>query len=172
MKPWISRGIACSIHVTSGRCRGPFRAAACALALLAASAASADLPDEHAASRARWDAANVAAYEYAYHKFCECHEESPPETVVAVNGASVVRVYHRHADSEREVPAREGSLEYYWTVDDLFALVESAAARNATVRASYDPALGHPTRVYIDYDPALVGDELDVRLTRLDLVSR
>ena len=114
----------------------------------------------------------MTGYEYAYHKFCECHGESPPETVVTVSGARVVRVYHRHADSEREVPAREGSLEYYWTVDDLFDLIESAAARDATVRASYDMALGHPTRVYIDYDLALVGDEVDVRLTRLDVAAR
>jgi hypothetical protein len=146
--------------------------AASAVTFLASTAASADLPSEHAASRARWAAADVGAYEYAYHKFCECHEESPPETVVAVRGAAVIRVHHRHPDSEREVPAREGSLAYYWTIDDLFALVESAAARNATVRASYDATLGHPTRVYIDYDAALVGDEVDVRLTRLDLASQ
>jgi hypothetical protein len=143
-----------------------------AVTLLASTVSAADLPSEHAASRARWAAAEVDAYEYAYHKYCECHEESPPETVVAVSGAAVVGVHHRHPDSEREVPAREGSLEYYWTVDDLFALVESATARDATVRASYDATLGHPTRVYIDYDPALVGDEVDVRLTRLDVVSR
>lgn len=147
-------------------------AVACGAAMLAFTALAADPPANHAASLERWAAANVAEYEYAYHKYCECHEESPPETVVTVSAAKVVRVHHRHAGSEREVPAREGSLEYYWTVPDLFALVESAASRGLTVLASYDEMLGHPTRVYIDYDPALVGDEVDVRLTRLDVVSR
>jgi hypothetical protein len=72
-----------------------------------------------------------------------------------------------HADSTREVPAREGSLALYWTVDDLFALIVWATERDATVRARYDEALGYPTAIFIDYDTALIGDELDVRLTRL-----
>lgn len=158
-KRWISRAIACSMRTSS---------LAVALAALTAATEAAE-PPAHAASRELWAAAGVGAYEYAYHKFCECHEESPPETVVTVRDASVIRVHHRHAASEREVPAREGSLEYYWTVEDLFALIETGAERGATVRARYDESLGYPNYVYVDYDPDLVGDEVDVRLTRLDV---
>jgi hypothetical protein len=123
--------------------------------------------DELQASWARWKAAGVASYEYGYNKFCECHRDTPPETVVVVAEGAVERVYHLYGDSASEVPAREGSTDLYWTIEDLFRLIEGALERNATVRARYDAALGYPNAVYVDYDANFVGDEIDVRLTRL-----
>ena len=121
--------------------------------------------------RARWQSAALSGYEYGYHKYCDCHRESPPETVVTVRGGSVTGVRHRPAGTTTEVPAAEKNLEYYWTVDGLFALIASAQERGVQVRASYDAELGFPREIYIDYDTKLIGDELDVRLTsvtRLD----
>lgn len=168
MKLWITRGTVCSTATTEALRLWRIGAASMALLPIGLHAA---LPDEHEASRARWASIGADSYEYAYHKFCECHGEAPPETVVTVRDDEIVRVHHRHEGSGREVPAREGSLAYYWTVEDLFALIEAAAERDATVRARYDAERGHPVHVFIDYDPALVGDEIDVRLTRLDLGS-
>lgn len=158
---FISRGVACSTGLGT--------LVAALTALVAAQAAE---PPEHRESRDRWARAGIGDYEYAYNKFCECYDKAPPETVVTVRDAGVVRVYHLHADSDRQVPAREGSLDYYWTVDDLFALIEAGAERGATVRARYDDTLGYPTYVYVDYDAGLVGDEVDVRLVRFDVVSQ
>jgi hypothetical protein len=123
------------------------------------------------AARARWQSATLAAYEYGYHKYCECHRESPPETVVTVSGGNVTRVRHRLAGSDVEVPAADKNFQYYWTVEGLFDLIASALDRGVQVRASYDAALGFPREVFIDYDTDFIGDELDVRLTavtRLD----
>jgi hypothetical protein len=113
-------------------------------------------------------AAGVASYEYGYNKYCDCHRDTPPETVVVVDGGAVERVYHLYAGSTREVPAREGSTDLYWTIEDLFRLIEGALERNATVRARYDATLGYPTAVYVDYAADVIGDEIDVRLTRLN----
>ena len=129
--------------------------------------ADAELDD----ARARWQTAGLASYEYGYHKYCECHRDSPPETVVTVRDGSVVGVRHRPAGSDTEVPAADKNFEYYWTVDGLFRLIASAQERGVEVRASYDDALGYPREVYIDYDANFIGDELDLRLTavtRLD----
>ena len=142
-----------------------------ALSLLASLPAAGAAQDELAAHRATWQAAQVQRYSYGYRKFCECHRDAPPETVVTVDGGSISRVYHRHDDSEREVPAREGSTDLYWTIDDLFDLIASAMAREAEVRVNYDAALGYPTSLYIDYDAGYVGDELDIRLTGLDVLD-
>ncbi len=117
-------------------------------------------------NRSRWRAAGIDDYEYGDHRFCECYRRAPPETIVTVRQGKVVRVHHRHADSSREVPAREGSLQWYWTIDDLFALIEFATDREAQIRVRYDENLGYPVQVYVDYDSELVGDEIDVRLTR------
>lgn len=115
----------------------------------------------------RWRAANLADYEYGYQKFCECHRESPPETLVTVRSGEVVGVRHRPRGVDFEVPAEARNLEFYWTVDGLFALLESALAREAEVRVQYHATLGYPTELYIDYDRELIGDELDLKLTRV-----
>ena len=142
--------------------------AAAAVAALASSSARADAALDDA--RARWRSAALTNYEYGYHKFCECHRESPPETVVTVRDGSVVGVRHRPAGSTTEVPAAD-RIEYYWTVEGLFELIASAQSRGVEVRASYDGELGFPREIYIDYDADFIGDELDLRLmsvTRLD----
>jgi hypothetical protein len=140
-----------------------------AIGLAAALPALADAALDGA--RARWKSAALSSYEYGYHKYCDCHRESPPETVVTVRDGSVTGVRHRPAGTTTEVPAAEKNFEYYWTVDGLFALIASAQDRGVQVRASYDAELGFPREIYIDYDTKLSGDELDVRLTsvtRLD----
>lgn len=147
------------------------RAAAAAVVLAAAMPALADPELDEA--RARWQSAALARYEYGYHKYCECHRESPPETVVTVREGAVTGVRHRPAGSTAEVPADDENFEYYWTVDGLFGLIASALDRGVQVRAAYDAALGYPREIYIDYDAGFIGDELDLRLThvaRLDAV--
>ena len=124
------------------------------------------------AARAKWRAAKLVSYEYGYHKFCECHRDSPPETVVSVKDGQVVNVRHRPAGFPNEVPAAEKNFEYYWTVDGLFDLIAAAQSRRVDVRADYDSAIGYPTRIYIDYDPAVIGDELDLRLTSVTALGR
>ena len=133
--------------------------------LLAFPAAAAFADAELDAARARWQSAALAAYEYGYHKYCECYRDSPPETTVTVRDGEVIGVRHRPAGSATEVPAADKNLEYYWTMDGLFALIASAQQRGVEVRAQYDATLGYPREVYIDYDANFIGDELDVRLT-------
>jgi hypothetical protein len=139
------------------------RAGLCAALALAATSALADA--ELDGARTRWESAALRGYEYGYHKFCECHRDSPPETTVTVRDGEVVGVRHRPAGSATEVPAADKNLGYYWTVDGLFALIASAQQRGVEVRAQYDAVLGYPREVYIDYDSDFIGDELDVRLT-------
>lgn len=139
----------------------------CLVTLLASaqSAQSAAIDDLRQAEAA-WQGAAIADYEYGYNKYCDCHRENPPETLVTVSANAVVNVRHRPQDSDRIVPAEPRNFPLYWTIDDLFVLVESALSRDAVVRADYDRALGYPTSIYIDYDAALIGDEVDVRITR------
>ena len=143
-----------------------FAAAACVA--LAATAQ----PTDFAAARNAWRRAALADYEYGYRKYCACHPDSPPETIVTVRGRAVVGVRHRPVDSTNEVPGKPGSEQYYWTIDDLFELIASARARGAVVRATYDAERGFPREIHIDYDKNAIGDELDVVLTTVTPLAR
>lgn len=147
--------------------RSAIVAAAVTLMSLQARADEADLEALESA-RGLWQMAQAGDYRYSYQKYCECNREEPPTTVVTVRQGSIQSVYHLHSDSEREVPAREGSLDLYWTVDDLFDKLASAYRRDAVVRVTYEPTAGYPVSLFIDYDPGFIGDETDLRLTRFE----
>ena len=121
-------------------------------------------------ARALWAGAHDGDYRYSYQKFCECYPGEPPLTVVTGTDGSVERVFHRHGDSEREVPARDGSYSLYWTVDELFDKLAAAYDAGAVVRAEFDEDTGFPVTLYIDYDPGFVGDETDLRLTGVEIL--
>ena len=147
------------------------RASAALAAALVAAASLADEAglEELAAARERWQSTESRDYVFAYRKYCECNRDEPPETVVTVAGGRIVSVSHRHEDTGTEVPAREGSLELYWTIDGLFDKLARALANDAVVRVAYDPRQGYPTSLFIDYAPALIGDETDLRQIRVEV---
>ncbi|HEX6992548.1 MAG TPA: DUF6174 domain-containing protein [Gammaproteobacteria bacterium] len=118
--------------------------------------------------RRLWEQAAINAYVYAYQKYCECHPETPPETYVTVRGAKVVDVRHQPYGFDHYVPAEPRNFEWYWTIDDLFDLVGHALERGSVVRVDFDSTLGFPTHVFIDHDADLIGDEVDVRVTKLE----
>lgn len=125
--------------------------------------------EQLAAARERWQSAQSGDYVLAYRKYCDCNRDQPPETVVTVADGRIVSVAHRHEDTGTEVPAREGSLDLYWTVDALFDKLAAALAGAAVVRVVYEPEQGNPTSLFIDYAPALVGDETDLRQMRVEV---
>ena len=124
-----------------------------------------------AAAKRSWRSAGLASYEYGYRKYCECHPDTPPETVVTVRDGRVVGVRHRPVGYDREVPAEARNLQYYWTVDGLFDLLAAAYQRGAEVRVKYDASRGFPTEIYVDYDTNAIGDELDLKLTQVTPLS-
>lgn len=121
--------------------------------------------EEH---RSLWERAAIGAYVYAYNKYCECHPETPPETYVTVRADQVVDVRHQPFGFDHYVQAEPRNFEWYWTIEQLFDLVDNALARGSVVRVEFDAALGFPTHVFIDYDENLIGDEVDVRVTKLE----
>ena len=127
------------------------------------------LAQQLAAAQGTWQQARISQYVYGYNKFCECHAETPPETLVSVASNVVTDVRHRMAKTGDIVLADAKNLDLYWTVDDLFALLERATTHaTAAVMADFDPESGVPRRIYIDYLPDLIGDEVDVRITRFE----
>src|SRR5690606_24201085 len=89
--------------------------AAAAPVLAASSPAFAQEADALREHRLLWSAAAVDDYEYGYNKFCECHREAPPETLVTVREGEVVGVRHRHPETDTVIEAEQRNLEWYWT---------------------------------------------------------
>lgn len=123
------------------------------------------------AYRALWHAAAVSDYEYSYQRVCECHPDQSADTIVTVRDGSVVAVRYARPGYEEQVALQPEKLSWFRTIDDLFSLVATAQASAATVRVTYDAQHGFPRSIYIDYVTDLVGDEVELAVTRFDPVD-
>ena len=123
--------------------------------------------DELAAYRSVWEAAGISSYEYRYEKICDCHRDTPAETIVTVENGLVVGVRYDRDDYLSEIPVVADQYRWFRTIDDLFVLVEKASRGAATLRVAYDQKLGYPAYIYIDYDHGMVGEEVELEVVSL-----
>ena len=158
------------------RCRPPVRrgiasgwGAAAALLFLLGGAARAQPPAEALENaRARWQASRITSYELAYKKHCPCYRDEPATTIVTVTDGQITRVRYRHDGANEDVEIAADRIQRYWTVPDLFEVIAAALADRAVdLRATYEGARGLPTYLYLDYDRASVGDEIELRVSEL-----
>ncbi len=113
---------------------------------------------------ARWLAAGLQDYRFEYLERCECSLALVEPAVVEVRGGRVREVTYRSSGLAAPSDARA----LFPTIEDLFARIEDAIAREAAMLVvSYDPELGYPTQIEIDYDLQVVDDEVSIDATGL-----
>jgi len=115
-----------------------------------------------------WRAANLSDYEYSYQRVCECHPDESADTIVTVRDGVVVGVRYARPGYDEQIALEPEKLSWYRTIEDLFSLVATAESSAATVRVTYDSQRGFPRSIYIDYVTDLVGDEVELAVTRFD----
>lgn len=112
------------------------------------------------AARERWEAAGMSGYQMTLRRTCFC--PSPDYTgpfAVTVEGGELAAV---QLDGAR-VDAERGM-----TVDGLFDLIEDAYTRRAqSVTVAFNPELGYPTNVSIDYSFQMADEEIGYMVSDL-----
>lgn len=103
----------------------------------------------------RWAAAGIADYDMTYQELCFC-----PQAVVTVvvRGGEVVETsVEQEPETSWEPEGR--------TVEDLFGEIRQAVETDAhEIQATYDPATGRPTRLWIDQVAAMADEEHGVEV--------
>lgn len=120
-------------------------------------------PERVEQARGRWDAAAPAAYRFTLHRSCFCPPEFRGPFLVTVRDGHVAAVEYEGApiDAERAL-----------TVDDLFTLLAEAYGRDAErVEATFDPDLGYPTSLFVDYEAQMADEEVGYTVTALRPLS-
>jgi hypothetical protein len=103
-----------------------------------------------ATARARWAARGPDSYAVTVTRSCECLPEASGSVRVTVKSKTVEsRIY---TSSGAAVTAQYASA--FPSVEELFAMIDEAIRRGASVEVKYDPTLGYPTR-FADGDPAV-----------------
>lgn len=123
-------------------------------------------PDSERFSRnlAKWEAAGLTDYEYAYQRTCFCPPELTRAVRLEVREGEVVA--GNFLDTEEAVP--DTALTRYPVIEDLFQEVRQALEGGAdSVFVAYHPELGYPTEAYIDFARMAIDEEQGFTATDL-----
>ncbi|MEL6615008.1 MAG: DUF6174 domain-containing protein [Bacteroidota bacterium] len=114
--------------------------------------------EDVADARANWAASGAERYTMVQTRICFCSEDWRGPFDVRVEGGAVVNV---------EFDGDDVPTERALSIDALLDLLDDALDRNAAiVRAAFDPDLGIPVSVQIDYDVRIADEEVDYTVER------
>lgn len=118
-------------------------------------------------SRALWARANVRDYAYTVRVGAFVPSAGLPARVTVRNGRTTTIT---PADGTADPLPDNGSYFVpFATVGSLFAVVQEAMNKRAdSLDVDYDPVLGYPARISIDYIHLAVDDEVDVYVTQFE----
>ena len=112
--------------------------------------------DELDRNRTLWEARGADDYAYWYYRACANCEGNLPARVTVKNGVARSEV--------------RGSAS---TIDGWFGVIQGAIDKGAArVDVTYDPQLGYPAKVFIDYDADVADEELRVEISRYQLLTQ
>ena len=104
----------------------------------------------------RWERSGITNYTYRAAWRCFCLPEYVALVDVQVVSGQVTGTEFGEAGFSGDVP----SPQRFGAVTDLFAFIEDAFEQGAArVDVEYDPMLGYPTEVFVDYDERIIDEE-------------
>lgn len=141
----------------------PRAAVLCLLVALSATSACGLLDASHGVEREAddhfdtWRAKGPKAYAYRLAQLCFCAPDFTATYRVEVASGQVVGI--RNAETGAPPPT-----DYHArTVPELFAVIYDAVDRDADrIEVEYDPTLGYPTTIFIDYEEQAADEELRI----------
>jgi hypothetical protein len=111
-------------------------------------------------ARDLWEARGPDSYVFTYELNCFCGGPGAPPARITVADGQVTGAFLPSRDEQ--VP--EDELAAYPTVPDLFDDVEEWLARDpVSARTEFDPGLGHPVDVFVDFEERVADEELGFR---------
>jgi hypothetical protein len=113
-------------------------------------------------NRQLWNERGLSDYQYVFNWSCFCL----PEYTAPVN-IKVERGEWTEISSVGDgVPVIEKDWRRYKTIEELFDIIDEALLQDAKeIRVEYDPDLGYPSSVFIDYDERIADEERGFNVT-------
>ncbi|BAY65230.1 hypothetical protein NIES22_53330 [Calothrix brevissima NIES-22] len=120
------------------------------------------------ANRQLWKKQNIRNYRYTFSRSCFCAPKaSGPISVTVRKGRSISLTDATGKPVEREL------FQQYDTVPKLFNIIEDAIAKKASnLTVQYDPKLGYPTQINIDYNSQIADEEIYLTVENLQKINR
>lgn len=110
------------------------------------------------ANRDKWFSNMFFHYQFEFRQLCmACGNTYEPSIVEVWNGLQVAATY-----KDTQEPVGVENLNEFLPIEDLFARALDALDRHAdVVDVTYDPELGYPQEIHVDWDETAIDDEMD-----------
>ena len=127
--------------------------------------------DDLLVNRGKWLAHAVPSYTVEVSRYCFCYVNwMQPVRLTVVDNVIVSAVAVSSGDT---LSATDLAASGYRTVDDLFQVVlDALAGHAASVHVTYDPVLGYPREIAIDYIDEAVDDEQTFQAANVTILAR
>lgn len=133
-----------------------------ALALAAAACGDTPTNPELEANRQQFSESMNDSYRFTWRKSCECSAESTAPIRITVQQGTILSA----VSVETSLPVSSDTLQTLATIDGVFETIEDAYIKGAaSVHVTYDPALGFPASLGIDYSLDIADDEFSLQIT-------
>jgi len=115
-----------------------------------------------------WSSQKIANYYYRLQVICFCPPDITRPAIVSVNNGVPVSMVDAATGETRS----EQSIGRYTTVEGLFAIIRDAIQRKAEeLTVEYDPKLGYPRSVRIDYLRTAADEEISFSVAVLETIG-
>ena len=140
------------------------------LGLLGACGDATGPEDELVANRGKWLSHYIADYTYEYERWCFCRPSPGPIRLTVHDDSVIAAVVIATNDTLTDAEIAQAGFK---TVDELFPVILDATASGADdLDVEYDPVLGYPRLIAIDYDEQTVDEEITYLASNLRLPRR
>ncbi len=120
-----------------------------------------------AQARSRWRAAAISDYRYELRRVCFCPPDLVGPFALTVRGGALSSVVDLGTGMAVSPTPRR-----HPTIEELFDEIDAALDRDPDrIEIDYDPALGYPTRIAIDYVAMAIDDEVTYSATGLSRLN-
>ncbi len=108
-----------------------------------------------------WEKASTSQYILEQTLHCFCPNSGRPAKLI-IYGDQIG--YAMFTDTNEEIP--EDQFSRYKSVDDLFDFIDELRKQDPyKLEIEYDPDYGYPTRIYVDRNEQIIGEELAIVTT-------
>lgn len=115
-----------------------------------------------------WRQQKIPNYSYEFTRSCYCFPKATELVIIQVRNGVTTSI----TSKETGKPVDAQLFQKYNTIPKLFNIIRNALIRRAAnLTVQYDPIIGYPTQINIDYDRRIADDEIFFTIKNLQKIN-
>ncbi|MBN4005177.1 DUF6174 domain-containing protein [Nostoc sp. LPT] len=115
-----------------------------------------------------WRRQKISNYRYEFTRSCNCLPKATEPVIIKVRNRVTTSITYKASQK----PAEAELFQQYNTIPKLFNIIRDALIRKAAnLTVQYDPILGYPTQINIDYNSQIADDEIFFTISNLQKIN-